>query len=682
MIKTYISALLVVFLAGTQMVWAQEGMDDVFAQLDGGQPAVADVSTVAPAAVEAAPAISTAEMLDLLFKKGVDYYKVGNYDSAISAFDAMLAIDKYNSRASTYKKRAALRIASRENTKQEGVRVKALADVDAAWNPVPKVLSKIDLSSGPSAQAEAEMEAVQQMEARLKAITIPGLDFRDAIIKDVVLFLSESSRRLDSTGKGVNILLMGMDADEDDNTVTTSMTDISLYNALRVVAETASLKFEIKPNAVVIMPADYVPLGAMVMKSYDILSEVGIELESVDGDSGGADDLFGDSSASDSSTGPVDVAAFFSIVDFPEGSSATYRPRFNKLVVKNTLENLKAVEAILADLDEKAILDRSQQVEIEAKFVEFNEGAFEEMGFNWNVYGSGNAIDMGLDQRGVITDPANNPSGDGVNFVDPITGQKILNNGGRPGQNLFGTSQRSNQSAFNSVSGLLGRMGGVPSSMLFGNRDIDLKITAMEQDGSADVLSAPKVTTKSGSEAIIRVAETHRYPQDYDVETGQRTSPVVKPQDWEDFDIGVSLKVTPVVNPDSDTIDLELHPESVKFLDFEEYRVGSNGYTPPLGSDMALDSSLIAKMPYFRRRSIETQITIADGHTIAMGGLVDERTETFRDQVPYLGDIPYLGRLFRTEGSRSVKKNLVIYVTVKKVDASGLTTTQRKLARQ
>jgi len=142
------------------------------------------------------------------------------------------------------------------------------------------------------------------------------------------------------------------------------------------------------------------------------------------------------------------------------------------------------------------------------------------------------------------------------------------------------------------------------------------------------------------------------------------------------------LKVTPVVTPDADTIDLELHPESVVFLGYEEYRVGSNGYGPDATPAVLTDLPLIAKMPYFRRRSVETQVTLADGYTAVMGGLVDERTETFRDQVPYLGDIPYLGRLFRTEGSRSVKKNLVIYVTARKVDASGLTTAQRKLARQ
>jgi general secretion pathway protein D len=188
------------------------------------------------------------------------------------------------------------------------------------------------------------------------------------------------------------------------------------------------------------------------------------------------------------------------------------------------------------------------------------------------------------------------------------------------------------------------------------------------------------VTTKSGSEAIIRVAETHRYPQDWDVETGQRTAPVVKPQDWEDFDLGVSLKVTPIVDIEGDTIELELQPEIVNFKDYDEYIVGYN--TQLGGGSAASGSELSTLMAYFDRRFISTQVTIADGYTVVMGGLVDERTETFRDQVPILGDIPFVGRLFRTEGSRSAKQNLTIFVTATQVDINGMTSADRELARQ
>jgi type II secretory pathway component GspD/PulD (secretin) len=271
-----------------------------------------------------------------------------------------------------------------------------------------------------------------------------------------------------------------------------------------------------------------------------------------------------------------------------------------------------------------------------------------------------------------------------VIYTDPVSGYRQIDSPGVPeAQNVFGSGQRDNGSAFEAVqSGILAGMGGTPASMFFENSDLALRITAMEQEGTADVLSAPKVTTKSGNEAIMRVVEVHRYPQDYDVETGQRTAPVVKPQDWEDYDLGVVLKVTPVVDTDTNTIDLDLLPEITKFKGFDDYIVGYNAYETGnnVGVTVGNGNALLARMPFFEKRSVQTQVTISDGHTVLMGGLVDERTETFRDQVPFLGDIPYIGRFFRTEGSRTAKKNLVIYVKATQVDSRGMTSDDRKVA--
>jgi len=652
MSKIYISALLGALLA-VQMAHAQESMDDVFVQLD-----TANAAAEQPAATSSAndkvPAgqaasVGESEMLSRLFGQGVELYKAGKYDEAIRVFDAMLSIDKYDSRAMTHRERAAKRVASKGAGKQGATRAQAIADVDAAWNPDPRGFGPVDASEG-IAVAKPDQQAIDQMTARLKAITIPSLEFDDARIEEVVRFFAETSRGHGNMGEDVDILLVGMESAMGGN-ITLSMADVKLYEALQYVVEMAALKFEIKPNLVVIMPSNYVPASELTMRSYDIIPEVGTDLESA-GDSGdGAGDLFGDSS-------------------------------FHKLFVKNTPKNLKAVEAILADLDEEAIKHRSQQVQIEAKFVEFNEGALEELGFDWNMFGSGTAASLGLDGRDVTAGAAANST-----TLDPITGQPIYSdNNGRPGQNVLGSAQRNNTTAFASVErGMLQLLGGTPATMLFNNGDIDLQITAMEQEGTADVMSAPMVTTKSGTEATIRVAETHRYPQDYDVETGQRTAPVVKPQDWEDFDMGVSLKVTPVVDSDSNTIELDLLPEIMMFKGFDLYVVGFNAYdvggnnTSAAGGD---GRELLAKMPSFERRVVQTQVVISDGSTVVMGGMVDERTETFRDQVPFLGDIPYLGRLFRSEGSRSTKKNLTIFVKATQIDARGMTHADRELARQ
>ncbi len=723
MIKTYITTLLVVLFAVAQSVRAQESMDDVFAQMDeaGGESAP-EVAVEPEAAVEsaetadvdsiAAPESAPVADGDLL-ERGLAYYNAGDYDNAEAIFGAMLAIDPYNTDAMKHLKRTANRIKSLEERKRVTTRSQSIKEIETKWNDEPRVLIAIE---DPKKEKEEDPDAlaIQQMEDRIKAIMIPSLEFRDeASAKDVILFLSETCRRLDPEGKGVNMIPLGMDPsfDAEGNSIMLSIRDVSLYEALSYVSKMAKLTFKIKPNAIEIMPVAYVEAGTLVTKSFTVSNGVGEHLMSAAGsdDGGGeADDLFGDSFSSEPAggSGPQDVASFFSTVDFPDGAEAEYHSGPKKLYVKNTEENVKAIALFLNEMEDQASRERSQQVEIETKFVEFNEGALEELGFDWTMYGSGTVGGFGMKDgtyfnktSGYVVprtprDPAgaDDPYREATLptpiYTDARSGYAEIPQTPKPGQNVLGSAQRNNTTAFGVVqSGLIAAMGGSPAAMVFGNGDLDLRITAMEQEGSADILSAPKITTKSGNEAIIRVVEVHRYPQDWDVETGQKTAPVIKPQDWEDFDLGIVLKVTPMVNAESNTIDLDLQPEITKFRGFDEYKVGSNAYDVSGNTSTTLaivgdNAPLIVKMPFFELRSIQTQVTLADGNTIMMGGLVSERTETFRDQVPFLGDIPYLGRLFRTEGSRTQKRNLTILVKAQQVDDRGMSQDDRDTVRE
>ncbi|MBT8043040.1 MAG: hypothetical protein KJN98_07700, partial [Pontiella sp.] len=543
MIKTYISSLLVVALAGVQVARAQDSLDDVFAQLDAaqgsGQVAPAVSSTPAPASVQTAPQaeVATVEPVNMtepaatdLYSQGVKLYNQGQYAKAEATFEAVLAASPYDLKAMEYLKRTARKIAAAQVQLQSASRAQALAEVDAAWNQDMQVDASV-IDQGRTKEKSPEQLAIEAMTARLQGIMIPSLDFRDANINDVVMFLTETARRVDAQKKGVNIVLLGMNTSmaADQGSITISIRDMSLYEALQYIVEMASLKFDVQAKAVAVMPVNYVPVTELKLISFDVIPEIGMELESMSGgDGGGVGDLFGDS-AVEEAAGPADVKNFFSIVDWPEGSSAIYQPNFHKLFVKNTSANIKAVEDILGDLEEEAIKKRSQQVEIEAKFVEFSEGALEELGFDWTAYGeeingelsmrgSGFQKATGFDVGGIT--PSLNVNSSTI-YTDPATGYQIVNDPtgqGRPGQNLFGSAQRSNLSALEDVqSGILSLMGGNPAAMFFGGDDFDLRITAMEQEGTADVLSAPKVTTKSGNEAVIRVVEEHRYPQDWDV---------------------------------------------------------------------------------------------------------------------------------------------------------------------
>jgi len=714
--KTYISSLLVVLMAGAQAVWAQAAdLDALLAEseTEAASPAEVDMGTVGANLMQSNEDVAT------MLSMGEELYRLGKYQEAQLFFESVLSEDVYNRKAMDFLSRIAVKLEASEARLYAAARALSMAEVEVSW--IPRYENVVgDLIERPEPSKTEEQKKIEEMTNHLKGMLMPTLDFRDATIKDVVLFLTETCRRMDSTGKGINFILLGLDNSDamgamTGNDITISIRDLSLYDALQVIVEMASLRFEVEPNMVVIMPANYVRSVDLMMETYTVIPEVGEELSSMagGGDSGDTmDDLFGGGSSSASTdSGPVDVSGYFSIVTWPEQSSAMYYPTFKKLIVKNTKENIRKVKTLVDELEEKAINDRSSQVQIEAKFVEFSEGSLKELGFDWNIYGSGSVAGFEFDQSTPTYTPIsgymskNNvtyavsggaPQVASLNaaagtltdseqsvFDIPLHGVEAVAEGG---ESLFGGNQRSHKAAFETVtSGILSRMGGVPAAMMFSDGTVDLRITAMEQEGTADVLSAPKITTQSGYEAVIRVTEIHRYPQDWDVETGQRTAPVVKPQDWEDFDLGVVLRVTPEVDTENNTIKLELNPEIRKLLGFDAYHVADNAYDAgtTTGESIRGDGSeLFAEMAFFETRSVQTRVTVADGSTVMMGGLVDERTETFRDQVPILGDIPYIGRLFRSEGSRTAKKNLVIFVKATQVDEHGMTRVERELARK
>ena len=76
-------------------------------------------------------------------------------------------------------------------------------------------------------------------------------------------------------------------------------------------------------------------------------------------------------------------------------------------------------------------------------------------------------------------------------------------------------------------------------------------------------------------------------------------------------------------------------------------------------------------MPVFSTRRVNTSLTIYDGHTVAVGGLMSENVQTLEDKVPILGDLPLVGRLFQTTAENRTKSNLIIFVTARIIDATG-----------
>ncbi|MEN8829888.1 MAG: type II and III secretion system protein, partial [Lentimonas sp.] len=214
--------------------------------------------------------------------------------------------------------------------------------------------------------------------------------------------------------------------------------------------------------------------------------------------------------------------------------------------------------------------------------------------------------------------------------------------------------------------------------------DVDFALRALSRKTGSDLMSAPKITVLSGKRANITVAQELRYPESYgDIEAdvgrsgggsstnGDSAGSAVAitagtPQDFVTRNVGVEMSVTPNVEND-DTISLILEPRVTEFEGFVEYGGPSVAVTG--GITVTVPAGFY--QPVFSTREISTEVTVYDGATVVMGGLTRDEVKSVNDKVPVLGDIPGLGRLFRSEGETRQKRNLLIFVTANLVSPGG-----------
>jgi general secretion pathway protein D len=150
---------------------------------------------------------------------------------------------------------------------------------------------------------------------------------------------------------------------------------------------------------------------------------------------------------------------------------------------------------------------------------------------------------------------------------------------------------------------------------------------------------------------------------------------------------GVRLEAEPTVGADGYTIELTLAPEVVEFDGFINYgspinspagsnfqvlTLGGGGQTiVPIVTTERLLTANVINQPIFSVRKVQTGVSIWDGQTVGLGGLIREDVQDIEDKIPILGDLPFVGRLFKSEAEQHFKRNLMIFVTAHLIDPSG-----------
>jgi general secretion pathway protein D len=140
----------------------------------------------------------------------------------------------------------------------------------------------------------------------------------------------------------------------------------------------------------------------------------------------------------------------------------------------------------------------------------------------------------------------------------------------------------------------------------------------------------------------------------------------------EQLEFGPVLDVIPYVSADGHTIQMTIIPTVKEFIGYD--REAAAVFQPvaqSVGSTPGSQLTATQPFPQFTLRQVVTSAIVWDGQTVVLGGLISEDVTRIKDKVPVLGDIPFAGRFFRSESSRTLKRNLVIFVTPTIIDPAG-----------
>ena len=686
------------------------------------------------------------EKVKQLFVEAKDFYDSGSFDLAFKRCEQILNLDPYNKAARNLEEQIDRAKSDYNITAYNETRARAVQRVDAAWgNPVRKF--NLDPNATVVDQPVKEGGNIAKIQRKLERTIIPKLEFKEATIREAVDYLKRKSVELDpdEPKTGVNIVLKldgagagvtvpdavaapavsaipGLDAPaaavapaftaapaaSGDTRITVALTNIPLIEALRYVTGLADLKFKVEPFAVYVVPSS-TNTDILITKEWKVRPDLIPRGQAAGG--AGAGNLgapaFGAAGggAADATRGGSGIADRESAknwlisngVEFAGAASAIYIVSTSRLIVRNTQDQLDLIDTIIGS----STGGGPTQVEIEAKFVEISQNNLKELSFDWLI-GQFNApanknVFFGGGTSGAS--PGTNPLD--FPFVAPgnvPVGQSPVTGGNRSGTTaisanaidalLFGAPGNS------LLAPAIGAVSGV-----FTDPQFQLVIRALNQKKGVDLLSAPRVTTKSGQRAVIEIIREFKFPTEFDppqipqsvgstiIDNGiigggggglssSGGSFPVTPTTPTAFDVrntGVTLEVEPVVGPDGYTIDLNLVPQVVEFEGFINY--GSPIQTTStniLGQTVVnVITPNVINQPIFSTRKVTTSVSIFDGNTVVLGGLMREDVQKVEDKVPLLGDIPIIGRLFRSSVDQHLKRNLVIFVSARLMNPAG-----------
>ncbi len=288
--------------------------------------------------------------------------------------------------------------------------------------------------------------------------------------------------------------------------------------------------------------------------------------------------------------------------------SITIDTRTNTLLVQDTQSRIEDIRRLVSTLDVPV-----QQVLIETRIVVADDSFQRDLGARFGVSGGRRDDNTSIGLSGDLNSAGGIAAGTagGTAAVPDLPGR--LNT---------------------SLPALPGNAGSIGFSILRPNILLDLELSALQVEGRGEIISSPRVITANGQTAVIKQGE--EIPFQEATASGATSTQFIEAV--------LSTEVTPQITPNGNVImDIKVNKDEPS-------------------------QRVVLGVPGINKREVETQVFVGNGETVVLGGVYEIDSRTNLEKVPFFGDIPFLGNLFKNRSTENTKAELLIFVTPRVLD--------------
>lgn len=641
---------------------------------------------------------------ETLLAKAHALYLYGDYRGALRYYDNVLLFDTDNMEAKAGKLRINRILANPAEYDHEVTRSALLNAASNGWG----------MARAFSVEAKASEKNPNEDPLKLKMDRLRiTVSLRNADLQSAIDTLNELAKSYDPTGRGLDIVIAdGVTGIQNLPPITLAVQSQPLSKVLELILRRANYSYDIRDGIVEVHPAtgntNLVEVEIPSTNAFEKMKKSVTRSAAASGaDAAASSDPWGGSaSAAGTEIDDADVPRlYFTKRGYKFGAEDSITCDENVFtIVHSDPKVIEKIRRAIQKLDEDSI----KQVNIEAKFIEVSDTALHEVTANWRL-AKGDDIRAGTRNRAaydVFSVNAGTKNGtivrEGKYIYDEEKGTvspidipsetipievAVPTVSGTLNYGTAGVSQPAGSVFESDVPSFMGKIGTLD------DYDVYLLLNLLDQKAGADIMAAPSLTVETEQTAEIEIAQLINFPSSYDdpqmdVDSsssstndygyssggGSATIAPAVPQfdrtSSEEFEkVGIVLNVTPTVNADNS---IKLAIEDLKIVEFEGFMDYGGTAVSMVGSTIVTTPQTYYQ-PVFNIRRVKTSVTIADGATMVIGGLMREEIKTVDDKVPILGDLPLIGSAFRGTSKAIQKKNMLVFITGNLISRGGST---------